>query len=89
VPIWCVEMNEGNSVGATYNRLTGCSAEKAPHATFKFNFKTKGKLCGRDSSVVYKVICLLFVVLCITALLCYCINKAEVTIRIQFLKYTV
>jgi hypothetical protein len=37
--MWCVaplEMNEGNSLGQGYNRPTGCSAEKAPHATFTF-----------------------------------------------------
>ena len=35
--LWCVallEMNEGNSLGQGYNRPTGCSAEKPPHATF-------------------------------------------------------
>ena len=35
--MWCVaplEMNEGNSLGQGYNGPTGCSAEKAPHATF-------------------------------------------------------
>ena len=35
--MWCVaplEMNEGNSMGQGYNRPTGCSAEKAPHANF-------------------------------------------------------
>jgi hypothetical protein len=39
VPMWCVaplDMNEGNSLGQGYNRPTGCSAEKAPHATFNF-----------------------------------------------------
>jgi hypothetical protein len=39
VPVWCVaplEMNEGNSMGQGYNRPTGCSAEKALHATFNF-----------------------------------------------------
>ena len=38
---WCVaplEMNEGNSLGRGYNRPTGCSAEKAPHANFNFKF---------------------------------------------------
>jgi len=43
VPMWCVaplEMNEGNSLGQGYNRPTGCSAENAPHATFKFNFNS-------------------------------------------------
>jgi len=37
MPMWCVvplEMNEGNSLGQGYNRPTGCSAEKARHATF-------------------------------------------------------
>ena len=29
-------MNEGNSLGQGYNRPTGCSAKKAPHATFNF-----------------------------------------------------
>jgi hypothetical protein len=29
-------MNKGNSLGQWYNRPTGCSAEKAPHATFNF-----------------------------------------------------
>ena len=41
MPMWCVaplEMNEGNSLGQGYNRPTGCSAEKAPHATFNFFF---------------------------------------------------
>jgi len=35
--MWCVvplEMNVGNSLGQGYNRPTGCSAVKAPHATF-------------------------------------------------------
>jgi len=39
VPMWFVaplEMNEGNSLGQGYNRPTGCSAEKAAHATFNF-----------------------------------------------------
>jgi len=39
MPMWCVaplEMKEGNSLGQGYNRPTGCSAEKAPHATFNF-----------------------------------------------------
>ena len=39
--MWCVaplEMNEGNSLGQGYNRPTGCSAEKAPHASFKTIF---------------------------------------------------
>jgi hypothetical protein len=30
----------GNQWEQGYNRPTGCSAEKAPHATFNFNFKT-------------------------------------------------
>ena len=37
--MWCMaplEMNEGNSLGQGYNRPTGCSAEKAPHATFLY-----------------------------------------------------
>ena len=36
--MWCVAplvINEGNSLGQGYNRPTGCSAEMAPHATFK------------------------------------------------------
>jgi len=44
MPMWCVaplEMNEGNSMGQAYNQPTGCSAEKAPHATFNF-FLNKG-----------------------------------------------
>ena len=39
MPMLCVaslEMNEGNSMGQGYNRPIGCSAEKAPHATFNF-----------------------------------------------------
>ena len=37
--MWCVaplEMNEGNYLGGGqgYNRPTGCSAERVPHATF-------------------------------------------------------
>jgi hypothetical protein len=31
-------MNEGKSLGQGYNRPTGCSAEKAPHATLTFYF---------------------------------------------------
>ena len=45
MPMWCVAplvMNEGNSLGQGYNRPTGCSAEKAPHMTFNFNFKLEG-----------------------------------------------
>ena len=41
MPMWCMaplEMNEGNSLGQGYNRPTGCSAVKAPHATFNFFF---------------------------------------------------
>jgi len=40
MPMWCIaplEMNEGNSLGGKGNRPTGCSAEKAPHATFKLD----------------------------------------------------
>ena len=41
MPMWRVAslvMNEGNSLGQGYNRPTGCSAGKAPHATFKLFF---------------------------------------------------
>jgi len=41
MPMWCVaplEINEWNSLGQGYNRPIGCSVEKAPHATFNFNF---------------------------------------------------
>ena len=42
MPMLCVapmEMNEGNSLGQGYDRPTGCSAEKAPHATFNLLVK--------------------------------------------------
>ena len=53
--MWCVaplEMIEGNSLGQGYNRPTGCSAEKAPHATFNFNFNhcvKRGPVFNRGS----------------------------------------
>jgi len=50
VPMWCVapqEMNEGNSLGQGYNRPTGCSAEKAPHANF-FKYTKHAYILSED-----------------------------------------
>jgi len=51
-----LEMNEGNSLGQGYNRPTGCSAEKAPHATFNGTIHSNKKTVPH-SAFVFNYVC--------------------------------
>ena len=58
MPMWCVvplEMNE-NSLGQGYNRPTGCSAEKAPHATFNHSVVSLAIYVQQSSSELEHVL---------------------------------
>ena len=60
--MWCMaplEMNEGNSLGQGYNQPTGCSAENAPHTTFKKKtFKIKNMCrCTYTIACVCIILC--------------------------------